>query len=254
MGMGWLNPVGSALNVLGAGTALFGSLFGADEVRRQRQAQEAAANAYQQAGQQQYQGILQGNARSLYSAGGAGSDLLQGLGPELGSSLAGAGVYNSSAVGGALSGAQRNIGSGIAGLSQNLYDTSQGYLNNVNQNAANMRLGIAGQGLQNARADLGEARSGAASAIGSLGQRILQASGVNDNRASMPMMNGTMNMSGAYSNTPTGMSPPPALPQATAAPVAPIGSLGVGGIGMTPKYAPTRSARNTSVPAYAGGR
>jgi hypothetical protein len=141
-----------------------------DSAARQQalEAQQQALQAYGQAADQQYQNILGNNSRTLYGLAGQGATAISNLGANMGSALAGAGVYNSSATAGALAQAQANENTSIANLAaQNTYNANSFY-NQAQQNLAQMRLGQANLNYGNANADLQGSRQGLGSFLGAL--------------------------------------------------------------------------------------
>jgi hypothetical protein len=156
------------------GLSAIGGLIGANQARQQaQQQQQQALNAYAQAMDSQYQNVLANNNRTLMGMAGQGGDAIRNLGANLGSSLAGAGVWNSSATAGALAQAQRDEDTSLTNLAaQNYYNANQLY-NQGQTNLANMRLGLANANYAYANQDLGGARQGLGSFLESLAQSNL---------------------------------------------------------------------------------
>lgn len=150
-----------------------------DSAARQ-QAQQQAQQALQQYGSaadQQYQNMLGNNTRTLMGAAGTGGTALTNLGANMGSALAGAGVYNSSATAGALTQAQANENTGIANLAaQDTYNANS-FLNQAHQNIAQMQLGQANTNYGYANNDLNASRQGLGNFLGALGSSNLLGGG-----------------------------------------------------------------------------
>ena len=138
-----------------------------------RQAQNAANQAIAQftgAGNQAYSDALGGGTKNLYGLTGTLNDTLQQTGRGLGSALAGAGVYDSTAAAGALAnqGAANaqtlgNYSSGLASQLATMRDQN-------NQEAAQMRLGLATGNLNYARQMQASGAAGIGSMLGNMGQ------------------------------------------------------------------------------------
>ncbi len=161
-----LNAIFTGLNGI---SSLAGMLGGDDAVTQAKKAQQAAINQYQQSGDQQYQDLVGGQNRNLYSQAGTAGDAIRSLGSRLGSSLAGAGVYNSSATAGALAQGQQNSDAALAELGAR-YDLNARNLRDQNaQNVANMQYGFAKQNYGQALNQQAAGSQGFQSWLGSLG-------------------------------------------------------------------------------------
>lgn len=165
-GMGNFPGILSGLSGL-AGVA---GLFGADAARRRaNQQREQAAYDMLQAGRQHYNDYVGQNDRSLQQMAGLGGDAIRNMGARLGDSMAGAGVYNSSAVGGTLANAQRATDASIADLAaRNQYNAGTLW-NNIQQNYANARMGLGTQNWEQAIQDRNGAAGGLAGLLGQIG-------------------------------------------------------------------------------------
>ena len=154
--------------IVGGVSSVVGLIQDSQARQRAQQQQQQALQSYGQAADQQYQNMLGNNSRTLYGLAGQGATALSNLGANLGSTLAGAGVYNSSATAGALDQAQRDEGANVASLAaQNSYNANSFY-QQAQQNLAQMRLGQANTSYANANADLQGSRQGLGSFLGAL--------------------------------------------------------------------------------------
>src|SRR5882757_5540890 len=109
MGFGFLDAIPLVAGVIGQ----------FDAQRRYNnalKAQQGYINDYAGQADTDYRNLLGQNAAGQYTAAGQGNDAIQSLGRGLGSSLAGAGVYNSSATAGALANAATGQQSALANL------------------------------------------------------------------------------------------------------------------------------------------
>jgi len=169
------------------GLSAIGGLIGANQARDQAmQQQQQALNQYAQAMDSQYQAMLQNNNRTLMGMAGQGGDAIRNLGANLGSSMAGAGVYNSSATAGALAQAQRDENTSLSNLAaQNYYSANQ-LFNQGQANLAQMRLGQANTNYGYANQNLYGAEQGLGSFLGSLTQSNLMRSGANMAQTQLP--------------------------------------------------------------------
>jgi hypothetical protein len=166
--------------IVGGVSSVVGLIQDSQARQRAQQQQQQALQAYGQAADQQYQNILGNNSRTLYGLAGQGATAISNLGANLGSALAGAGVYNSSATAGALDQAQRDEGANIANLAaQNSYNANSFY-HQAQQNLAQMRLGQANTNYANANADLQGSRQGLGSFLGALATSDLLGRGASE--------------------------------------------------------------------------
>ncbi len=163
--------------VVGGVSSVVGLIQDSQARQRAQEQQQAALQAYGSAADRQYQNLLGNNSRTLYGLAGEGATALSNLGANLGSALAGSGVYNSSATGGALDQAQRDEGANLANLAaQNRYHANAFY-DGAQQHLAQMRLGQANIDYGNANADLQGSRQGLGSFLGALGTSDLLGQG-----------------------------------------------------------------------------
>ena len=169
MAMNWLNQLGSIGSAAGGIGALIGgagSIFGLisaeSERKRALEAQQAAIRQYQAATDAAYQQTLASGGQNIYSFTGLGADALRNLGSSMGSALAAGGVYNPSAVGGALALQQRDTASSLADLVNRQAQAAAQMRAQSAQNVANMQLGIAGGAVD-------RGYSGVSNALGGLG-------------------------------------------------------------------------------------
>lgn len=164
----------------------------------------------------QVQQMKERNRYGLNKATGVASDAVHSLGTNLGASLAGAGVYNSSATAGALASATRSADTALADQAgtnyyneQDLMNQNQRYLSGLQYNLGNQQVGEASQ-------QLGGAASGLSSFLGSLGQFNLARTGAN------AQQNSLSRPAGGYGN------------QSVLAPTAGTGGLSPYAFGGTP--------------------
>ncbi|MCW3101086.1 MAG: hypothetical protein JWL77_6704 [Chthonomonadaceae bacterium] len=154
--------------IVGGVSSVVGLIQDGQARQRALEQQQQALQAYGQAADQQYQNMLGNNSRTLYGLAGQGATAISNLGANLGSALAGAGVYNSSATAGALAQAQRDADANIGNLAaQNSFNANSFY-HQAQQNLAQMRLGQANIDYGNANADLQGSRQGLGSFLGAL--------------------------------------------------------------------------------------
>lgn len=133
------------------------------------------------------------SGRNFYSQAGQLNDTLPMLGGALGSGLARAGVFNSSATAGALANQGASNAQAMASLAaQNRFNL--GRLRSGNQRALmGMQMGNAREDLYNADQDLAGARSGLMSALGTGTQLMLRRNNVPSGRNTGPAGNGYNN-------------------------------------------------------------
>ncbi len=163
--------------IVGGVSSVVGLIQDSQARQRAQEEQQQALQAYGQAADRQYQNLLGNNSRTLYGLAGQGATAISNLGANMGSALAGAGIYNSSATAGALDQAQRDAGGNIANLAaQNSYNANSFY-DQAQQHLAQMRLGQANIGYGNANADLQGSRQGLSSFLGALSTSDLLAGG-----------------------------------------------------------------------------
>jgi hypothetical protein len=115
--------------------------------------------------------LIGSDQRNVYNLAGIGGDAIGALGRRLGSSMAGAGVTNSSATAGALTQAQRDMAAQIASLGQ------QNLQNELQQQGQNQqwltgaRLGVAQNNVNYDRQNRQNSLGGMAQLLQMLGQR-----------------------------------------------------------------------------------
>ena len=154
--------------IVGGVSSVAGLIQDSQARQRAQEQQQQALQAYGQAADQQYQNMLGNNSRTLYGLAGDGATAISNLGANLGSALAGAGVYNASTTAGTLEQAQRDADGNIANLAaQNRYNANSFY-HQAQQNLAQMRLGQANIDYGTANADLQGSRQGLGSFLGAL--------------------------------------------------------------------------------------
>jgi hypothetical protein len=162
-----LAAIGTGMSLLGGLEGLFG---GASAQRQAEQARQQAITDFQQAGEQQYSDALAGGQRNLYGLTGTLNDALLRTGRGLGAANAAAGVYNSSAVSGSLANQGAANAQQLAGFQGDLAAQLAAIKNQTNQQAAQMRLGLATGDVNYARQRLAGSEQGIGSALGTLGQ------------------------------------------------------------------------------------
>lgn len=178
----------SPLDYAGAGLSLVGALKGLFGNRGPDPRQIALQQLAGQLGLQESD-LINADRTNLMTQAGYGGDAVQALARRLGSDLAQGGVYNSSAVGGALDKAQQDVNSQIAQMAtqnrlgeQSLIDQNQQYLTNA-------RLGIAQNDVGYGRDQYQNALGGMASFLGKLAG---QSKGRTTGRAANGMQNATL--------------------------------------------------------------
>lgn len=186
--MGLLDAITGGIS----GISAIAGLLGADNARRQAmRQQQQAINDLHIANDRQYQNVLGQGAHSLYDMAGLGADAIHGLGRNLGADAAAGGVYNSSAVGGALALAARDQDAAIANLASRNYYNANALHGQQEQNIANMGYNLGGQNLGFAQNNFEQSQAGLGSFLGGLAQQNLQRSGANSYRTGLPAVNGT---------------------------------------------------------------
>lgn len=156
---------------------LVGGVLGQmDAQRRLRNSQAEAQkliDAYSGQAATDYSNLLGQNQRGLYGATGLTADAIAQLGRSLGSSLAGAGVTNSSATAGALANAQRSGQSALADLAAQNAANALNFKSGNDRYILGQRLGLQNNAINDAREQLGGTQSGLMSALGTLTQKLL---------------------------------------------------------------------------------
>lgn len=172
--------------IVGGVSSVVGLIQDSQARQRAQERQQQALQAYGQAADQQYQNMLGNNSRTLYGLAGQGATAISNLGANMGSALAGAGVYNSSATAGALAQAQRDEGANIANLAaQNSYNANSFY-DQAQQHLAQMRLGQANIDYGNANTELQGSRQGLSGFLGALSTSDLLGQGSGASPAANP--------------------------------------------------------------------
>lgn len=204
---GLLDMLGGPGGLIGGISSIAGTIGAVNAAKQAARARELAIQQYQTAGLQGLEGNYLANQRGQYAGAGQGSDaILQGS-RNLGSSLAAGGVYNPSVVAGAGLQQQQGLNTALADLgARNAANQQQG-ISALNQNVANMRLGVANQDFGNALGQQDYARQGLTSFLGSLAQNNLARSGANANRLSLPQQNGTLGQAPALPGNMLGSNP-----------------------------------------------
>lgn len=179
--------------IFGGITSLGGLLSANSAAKRAEQQRQQALLQMTADNNQMYANALNGNNRTLQQAAGVGGDAIASLGRNLGDSLAGAGVYNSSATAGALASAQRGTDTALANQAAQLQLGSMQQHQQGMLDIDRLGLGVAGDNVNYARQGLDQARGGLGSFLGTLAQSNLMRSGANVNRNGQQQMNGTIN-------------------------------------------------------------
>lgn len=179
----------SGLTSLGG---LVRGLFGGGESRA-RQERERQLMALERAGLSEYANAGFNDQRTLQSAAGLGADAVRSLTGNLGASLAGGGVYNASSVAGAGAEATRTEAASLAYLANQLAQQRQQNLTSSQRQVAQARLGYANQDQQRAQQERDAGVGGFLSYLGSLSQVNNARTGVTQQQAGVPLMNGTQN-------------------------------------------------------------
>jgi len=180
--------------ILGGLTSLGGLSSSNAAASRANREREAALAELKRLAEQGYADSLQEGRTGLLSETGLLGDALRSLGGNLGSAMAAGGVYNSSATAGALANAQREMQTQLAQTAlRNIMAARQQRQSGLSQ-AANARLGVAGDKYNVAQAGQQQAQGGLMSFLGSLGQYNLARAGQNQ------VQNGLGRSAGGYGN------------------------------------------------------
>lgn len=123
------------------------------------------------------------NQRTLYKATGQGGDAIAALGRRLGSSLAGAGVYNSTATAGALTQAQQQEQAQLAAMAEQQKQQELQANQQNQQYLTGQRLNIAQGDTNYNRQQRAGSVGGLASFIGQIAQRAVQRNGAGNRTA-----------------------------------------------------------------------
>lgn len=160
-------------------SGVLGLVEGLGAEDRAKRARERALNDMAVQLDRDYQDLKGRNQYGLNKATGRAGDSIAALGRSLGSSLAGAGVYNSSATAGTLANAQRSADQALSEQAGNNYYGEQDLLNSNRRFLTGLQYNLGNQQVGEAQQQLGGAASGLSSFLGSLGQFNLARSGAN---------------------------------------------------------------------------
>ncbi len=174
--------IGGVSGLMGLG-GLVSGLFGESDAEKQ---QQQAIQALQANNAQQLQNLANNNQLTTLQQAGSGGDAIRNLGSSLGSAFAHAGLYNSSAVGGALANAAGAQQASLADLAAKNQYNMQNLQNQQADQIAQMQYGLGAQNLGIARQNVGGAASGLQSYLQSLTQQSLGQTGANAYRAAAP--------------------------------------------------------------------
>ena len=198
-----MDPFSAAQMGIGAVSgisSLFGMLGDAAAKRRAEMARQQAITDMGAQLDTQSQNMMQNNARNLSSATGQGGDAVASLGRRLAASMAGAGVYNSSATAGAMAQAQANEGAQLAGLgAQNQYN-EQSLLGHNRQYLTGLKMNLANQRYDEASQNYQQSAGGLQSFLGTLGQYHLGQSGAAATQDSLSRSAGGYGNQGNYAS------------------------------------------------------
>jgi hypothetical protein len=175
-------------------SSVVGLVEGLGAQDRAKRARARAINDMAQQLDRDYQDLRTHNLQSLRAATGQAGDAIAQLGRNLGSSLAEAGVYNSSATAGALAHAQRSADTALAHQGTQNYLGEQDLLNQNKRYLTGLQYNLGNQQVGEAQNQLGGIAGGLSSFLGSLGQFNLARSGANQTQ------NGLSRDAGGYGN------------------------------------------------------
>jgi len=174
-----LAAITTGLSGLGA---IEGLLGGNAAVRRAQEAQQAALREMEFNNNQTESQQLGSGLRGVSALTGRLNDALGQQGRGLGSALAGAGVYNSSATAGALSNQAAANNQALGAYSSNLSDMLANLHNQNANQISGLKFNLAGQQLGQAQQQLGGSAGGLTSFLGKLGQFNLAGQGADFGR------------------------------------------------------------------------
>lgn len=188
--MNWLNAIGTGLGFLGGIGGLFSGL------NAQRQQEQAEQNAIRDLSTAQNEDVLATQGAGLEEIAGLSGTLTNQLGAQargLGAAEAGAGVYNSSAVAGAVANEAAANSATVGRATSNLAQTLARIRAQNAEQVANMRYGFAANNLNFAR----QQTSGSVNGLSSMLSRLAQVN-LNNNSPANPNVtgNGNMNVTG----------------------------------------------------------
>ena len=172
--MNWLGALGGVGSLVGGISGLFGA---GDAEKAAEQAAEASITQFQQSAANQQSQALAGGQTGLYGLTGTLRDALGRMGGGLGSGLARAGVWNSSAAAGALSNAEATDSQQVSSYATDLANRISQMKFQADQQASQMQLGLANSNLNYARQQAADSEKGIASGLGALGQFGLSMTG-----------------------------------------------------------------------------
>lgn len=156
----WSPFLGALGPILGGVSALTG-LFGAQrQAKEAEEARQAVIAKYQTGVNDTYDASRSADHASLMEQAGIGSDALAALGRGLGAHLAGAGLYNSTGVTGALAAGQRQQDASLSDLAARMQNSALQQRNAGLEAVANMNLGVANNDTSYARNNLSGAETG----------------------------------------------------------------------------------------------
>jgi hypothetical protein len=161
---------------LGAVQSVIGAFGASARAKKAQDARERALNDYSAQLDREYQDTVSGNLTALRRAGGQLGDELRGYATDVGDASAAAGVYNSSAVAGAVAQQGASNARVLGDVSAQNYASERSLLHSNRRVLNDRRLGYADQDLAQAQADRGAAVQGVAGAIGGLGNYFQQRS------------------------------------------------------------------------------
>jgi hypothetical protein len=170
--MGYVNPI------VGGVSAISGLLGGSSEKRRQQAAIQSAMSQYGQALDAQNNNALGQELQSLYSGTGVGNDAVRNNGMGLGDVLSRSGVYNSSALAGALANQSIGNAANVASMYANMDAARKQQYAQGQQNLANMRLGVAMPMFTNAQNQMAGTANGLQQWLQGITQQNNQQTGV----------------------------------------------------------------------------
>ena len=194
-----LAAIGTGLNLAGG---IYGLLSSGAAAKRARAAMEQAINDQENAYNADLSATLGSGRRGLYDLTGNLNDALATTGRSLGAAQAAGGVYNSSAVSGALANQGAANTQAISKYAGGLTDTLARIRAQGLERTGQMRYGLAQNDMNYARELQAGGAQGIASVLGSLGQLNLTNQGVVGPNRTGPAINGTSNGSVLDVNVP----------------------------------------------------
>lgn len=226
-------------------SGVFGLVEGLGAQDRAKRARERALQDMAVTLDRDYRELQQRNSYGLKQATGQAGDAISALGRNLGSSLAGAGVYNSSATAGTIANAQRSADTSLANQGTQNFYTEQDRLGQNQRFLSGLQYNLGNQQVGEANSQLQGAAGGISQFLGSLGQFNLAQSGAKTG------MNGLSRIAGGPGNPgPASVTTPGGLYAGAfgGAPPATNYNLDFGAMGMTPGV--KRKMPNYAIGAY----